>query len=133
MKLAAALLLAVIVAVSSTSAEALSIVNAEATLDSDASAVNGLVTANAGAHTIADGGVPHVGEVSASVSETFWFHGTGTGSLVVTIPYQLTVTSLETGERDLTRAAAGVIFDIGPGVSGRDFMDADAITLDGGA
>jgi hypothetical protein len=171
MKLAAAVLLAVIVLVSSTSAEALSIVNAEAILDwtgftftttgtlavslidqprisvstwytpttpttttgsasAEASAVNGYLTAAAGAQTIADGGLPNVGEASAFVSETFWLYGTGTGSLVVTVPYHLALTSLEADERDLTHAAAGVNFVIGPGVSGVDYVW-DAITLDG--
>lgn len=172
MKLAAALLLVAIVAASSTSAEALSIVEAEATLNwtgftftttgtlaakridgpevqvstsapttpttptgsatADASAVNGFLTANATAETIADGGLPHVGEGSAVVTETFWFTGTGSGSLVVTLPYHLELTSVETGDRDITSASASVSFFTGPGVgSNDDWFVSDTISLAG--
>jgi hypothetical protein len=170
MKLVTALLLAaVIVAASSTSADALNMVTAEATLDwtgftftttgtlvvspqntmihtppsapttpitdtglaiAHASVDNGFLSATAGAATIADGGLPNAGQASAFVLATTTLFGTGTGSVVVTLPYHLALTSVETDERDLTSASASVNFDIGPGVSaGGDVRD--AIDLDG--
>jgi hypothetical protein len=95
-----------------------------------ASIDNGFLTATAGAATTGDGGSPNAGQASAVVLASITLFGTGTGSVVVTVPYQLSLVSVETDERDLTSAEANVSFEIGPGVSARG--DArDAIDLDG--
>jgi hypothetical protein len=169
-RVAALLLAAVIVAASSTSADALNMVTAEATLDgtefrftttgtlvvsgtengmvhafgsapttpttntgsaiAHASIDNGFLAATAGAATTGEGGLPNAGQASAVVLASITLFGTGTGSVVVAVPYQLSLVSVETDERDLTSAEANVSFEIGPGVSARG--DArDAIDLNG--
>jgi hypothetical protein len=172
MKSSGALLLAVIIAASSTSAEALSIVNAEATFDwtglaftttgtlsatmisigdrraststrttpttpSDSataagSAVNGFVTLSAGAVATAPAGSRNTGSASLFADNISWFYGTGVGSLVVTVPYHLKVSSIETSDNDFTSASALVQLFTGPGVgSNPDWVVSDALSLTG--
>ena len=171
MKLAVALTLAMIVAASSPSAEALSVVNAEATFDwtsfaftttgtlaatmivqasqgaftsvsttpttpegsatATASAVNGLITISAGAEA-GGPGFFNVGQADVFASSIFWFYGTGDGSLVVTVPYHLELTSVETSDVDITSASASVNLFTGPGVgSNPDWFVSDALSLTG--
>jgi hypothetical protein len=167
MRLATALFFAIIIAASSTSAEA-SVVSAEATADwtsftftttgnlsatmivqasqeaststtttpttpegsatAAASAVNGFLTTSAGA--VATGpGFANVGRGFVFASSVFWFYGTGTGSLVVTVPYHLELNSVETSDRDITSASASVNLFTGPGVGGStDASDALSLT-----
>jgi hypothetical protein len=172
MKLSGPLLLAVILAISSTAAEALSTVNAEGIFDwssftftttgtlsatmiqqasqgaststkttpttpegsatAAASAVNGFLTISAGALTTSGGGFANVGQADVFASSVFWFYGTGVGSLVVTVPYHLELTSVETSNNDITSASAWVNLFTGPGVgSNPDWFVSDAISLTG--
>ena len=169
MKFSGALLLAVILAASSTSAEAVSTVNAEATFDwtgftftttgtlsatmivqasqgastfttttpttpggsatDVASAVNGFLTTSAGAVATAPG-FTNVGQADIFASSVFWFYGTGAGSLVVTVPYHLELTSVETSDNDITSASAWLNLSTGPGVgSNSDWFVSDALSL----
>jgi hypothetical protein len=161
MKLCAALLLTVIVIMSSTSAEAVSIVNAEATLDwtgfaftttgtlsatmttngdqsaspsaiasgsatAAGSAVNGFVILSAGA--VATAPLTNTGQANLDGHNIFLFTGTGAGSLVVTIPYHLEISSSQTSNIDLTSANASVELSTGPGVGS---SASDALSLTG--
>ena len=153
MKLCAALLLTAMVIMSSTSAEAVSIVNAEATLDwtgfaftttgtlsatmttkgdqrastsaiasgsatAAGSAANGFVTLSAGA--VATAPLTNTGRAILFGDNVFWFTGTGVGSLVVTIPYHLEISSSQTSNNDFTSANASVVRSDGGGPSARD-------------
>src|SRR4029450_2344670 len=161
MKLCAALLLTVIVIMLSTSAEAVSIVNAEATLDwpgfaftttgtlsatmttnveqraspsaiasgsatAAGSAVNGFVTLSAGA--VATAPLTSTGRPTLFGDNIFLFTGTGVGSLVVTIPYNLEISSSQTSNNDFTSANASVELSTGPGVGS---SASDALSLTG--
>jgi hypothetical protein len=169
MKSGAALLLAIIVAASSTGAEA-ALVSAEAIFDwtgftytttgtlsatmivqasqggaststtttpttlggstaASASAVNGFLTTSAVA--VATGpGFANVGQADVFASSIFFFYGTGAGSLVVTVPYHMELTSVETSDRDITSASARVNLFTGPGVgSNPDWFVSDALAL----
>jgi hypothetical protein len=161
MKLCSALLLTVIVIMLSTSAEAVSIVNAEATLDwtgfaftttgtlsatmttnveqraspsaiasgsatAAGSAVNGFVTLSAGA--VATAPLTNTGRANLFGDNIFLFTGTGVGSLVVTIPYNLEISSSQTSNNDFTSANASVELSTGPGVGS---SASDALSLTG--
>jgi len=98
-----------------------------------ASAVNGFITISAGA--VASG--PeffNVGEASVFAENSFFFYGTGVGSLVVTVPYNLelnsVVTSVEPSTNDITSATASVSLFSGPGVIPGGF-DSAALSLTG--
>jgi hypothetical protein len=147
------LLVAIVILASSSYAEALSIVSAEATLDwahvtitttgtlsltsineipappgfvigpflstgttpttpsgaatAVASAGNGAF-ALAGALTTADGGLPNVGQAAATSLHFLAFVASGSGSLVVAVPYHLELSIIESGDRDITGAVASV-------------------------
>jgi hypothetical protein len=168
MKLAGALILTALVAASATSAEALSVASAEATLDwtgftftttgtlspimivypssfpsvgtfttttpttpkgsatASASAVNGFLAASAGAEATAPG-FANVGQAGASALSAFLFYATGSGELVVTVPYQLELSIVETSDLDLTSSSASVFLSSGPDGS----FDSDSIELTG--
>jgi hypothetical protein len=161
-KTARALFFAIIIAASSTSAEA-TMVNAEAIFDwtgftftttgtlsatmivqasqgattttmtkgsaiAAASAVNGFLTTSAGA--VASPRFANVGRANVFASSVFWFYGTGAGSLVVTVPYNLELNSVETSDRDITSASASVFLFTGPGVGGSSDAS-DALSLTG--
>src|SRR4029450_13477384 len=154
----------VIVIMLSTSAEAVSIVNAEATLDwpgfaftttgtlsatmttnveqraspsaiasgsatAAGSAVNGFVTLSAGAGATAP--LTNTGQANLFGDNIFLFTGTGVGSLVVAIPYNLEISSSQTSNNDLTSANASVELSTGPGV-GSSVSDALSLTGAGG-
>lgn len=167
MKLAGALILTALVAASATSAEALSVVSAEATLDwtgftftttgtlspimivyplppsgstftkttpsnpggmasADASSVNGFLSASTSALTTPGEGLPNVGQAGASASSVFFFYATGSGELVVTVPYQLELSIVETSDLDLTSSSASVLLS-----GARGSFDSDSIELTG--
>jgi hypothetical protein len=163
MKSCAALLLTVIVIMLSTSAEAVSIVNAEATLDwtgfaftttgtlaatmttkgdqrastsaiasgsatAAGSATNGFVILSAGAVATAPALLTSTGRAILNGDNVFWFTGTGVGSLVVTIPYHLEISSSQTSNNDFTSANASVELFTGPGVGS---SASDALSLTG--
>lgn len=97
-----------------------------------ASTTNGFLAATAGAVTTGGEGFPNVGQASASAYSIFSLYGTGSGSLVVTLPYRLEVTSVETDALDITNASAAVRFFTGPGVgSNDDWFASDALALVG--
>ena len=164
MKSCAALLLTVIVIMLSTSAEAVSIVNAEATLDwtgfaftttgtlsatmttkSDqrastsaiasgsataaGSAVDGFVILSAGAVATAPALLTSTSRAILFGDNQFWFTGTGVGSLVVTIPYHLEISSSQTSNNDFASANVSVeLFRHPPGVGS---SASDALSLTG--
>jgi len=101
-----------------------------------ASVTNGFLSAVAGALTTSDGGpngvLPNVGQAEAFVLRNFFFYGTGSGALVIRLPYHLQITSTEAGSRDITNGSASVSLFTGPGVgSNSDWFAQDSISLSG--
>jgi hypothetical protein len=79
-----------------------------------ASSVNGVITIAAGA-VATDSAFANTARAFADVSAGFSMLGTGSGTIVINVPYHLEIVGIDTTDRDFTSAFASVFLSAGPG------------------